>query len=207
MPQGISTLLNVGHLRYLASLRHALASSGAFASFDHRRPVTAEGAPIPWFTYPSIAFLRERIKADWRVCEFGSGHSTLWWAARVRAVHSIEHDVAWHAEFVRRVPANVTYVCHPSENAYARAIVGAGPFDVVVNDGNFRLPCVYTAIDELSPGGVVVWDNSERPEYEPGYVFLRERGFRRIDFSGFGPINQDPWCTTIFYRDGNCLGI
>jgi hypothetical protein len=205
--QNLASILSIPRLRYLVSLRHWLVTSGAFASFETRRPVAGDGQPIPWFTYPAIAFLEKRVRPEWRVCEFGSGQSTLWWSARVTSVLSIEHDRNWYREFSPRVGPRVTYVCHPKEEEYAAAIVGEGPFDVIVNDGIGRLPVVMHAVSELSPAGVIVWDNSERPEYEPGYRFLRERGFRRIDFSGFGPVNQEPWCTAVFYRVGNCLGI
>lgn len=54
---------------------------------------------------------------------------------------------------------------------------------------------------------MIIWDNSDRERYAVGFDFLKEREFRRVDFWGVGPINHQEWCTTIFYRQDNCLGI
>src|SRR5690348_4410793 len=69
--------------------------------------VDADGAPIPWITYPAIRFLAGRVEPHFRVFEFGSGLSTLWWAQRVAHVVSVEHDPAWHRSVSKRAPANV----------------------------------------------------------------------------------------------------
>ena len=98
-------------------------------------------------------------------------------------------------------------------------VLGSGPdrearmsefvaeFDCVVIDGRDRVNCARHALGALTAGGVIVWDNSDRDCYQEGFDFLRDHGFRRIDFWGLGPINAYPWCTSIFYRDGNCLGL
>ena len=39
------------------------------------------------------------------------------------------------------------------------------------------------------------------------FAFLREQGFKRLDFEGDGPINAFRSTTAIFYRPDNCLGI
>jgi hypothetical protein len=36
---------------------------------------------------------------------------------------------------------------------------------------------------------------------------LLKNDFRRLDFTGLGPINASPWCTSIFYRRKNCFDI
>ena len=67
--------------------------------------------------------------------------------------------------------------------------------------------CAKRVLQALRSDGVVVWDNSDREKYEDGYAFLKGHGFRQIDFEGIGPVNIDPWSTSIFYRDNNCLGL
>ncbi len=54
---------------------------------------------------------------------------------------------------------------------------------------------------------MVIWDNSDRSDYEEGYEFLLGQGFRRLDFYGLGPINVMASCTSVFYREQNCLGL
>jgi hypothetical protein len=77
----------------------------------------------------------------------------------------------------------------------------------VVIDGRQRVKCAHHAVPALNGSGVILWDNTERPEYREGTEFLKERGFRRVDFVGMAPINESASMTSIFYRDGNCLGL
>ena len=95
-----------------------------------------------------------------------------------------------------------------ADQAYSNSILAyRETFDIIVVDGRDRVECAKNSLQALKPNGVIIWDNSDRPEYEAGYEFLLNKGFKRIDFSGFGPINSRAWCTSVFYRPGNCLGI
>lgn len=173
-------------------------------------PVDADGAALPWFTYASIAFLEGRVTRELAVFEYGCGYSTLWWAARVGRVASVESDPGWYQRMTERAPANASLVLAAAGpgGGFAEAIRDAdGPFDVVVIDGADRVRCAHVAPEALAPGGVIVWDNSDRDEYREGYEHLRGLGFRRLDFHGLGPVNHYGWCTSVFYRPDSCLGI
>ncbi len=213
----------------LLGTRSALRDLGWFRSFAERRPVDAAGRPLPWFTYPAIALLTPRLAPSLRVFEYGAGGSTLWWSERVAAVWAVEHEPAWVAELAPRLPPHARVVLQKLDDgdAYpraaadqvsaaragvaragaARAGADASLFDIVVIDGRRRNDCVASALEALAPAGVVIWDNSERPRYASGQQRLADAGFRRIDLHGMGPVNPWPWCTTIFYRDGNVLGL
>ena len=175
--------------------------------------VDAGGSPIPWITYPALDFLVERVSADWAVFEYGTGNSTLWWGARVARLVSCEHDKEWYAAFQGKVThaANITYILRRAKGgstAYGEEIGNyPGQFDVLVIDGRDRVNCARHGLAALRPGGVVIWDNSDRQEYLEGYRLLAAAGFRRLDFWGPGPLATRRWCTSIFYREGNCLGI
>ncbi len=84
-----------------------LRTTGWLRSVQDHAAVDNQG-PVPWFTYPAIGQLARMVRPGWRVLEFGSGHSTLWWAARVAEVVSVEHDPAWAARLHADRPANVT---------------------------------------------------------------------------------------------------
>lgn len=73
-------------------------------------------------------------------------------------------------------------------------------FDVVVVDGMARVLTTWVAVRQLGPEGVIVFDNSDRDEYQSAYDYLRAQGFVRLDFWGLGPINRYEWCTSIFTR-------
>jgi hypothetical protein len=187
-----------------------LREVGWFESFRQGRSVDREGGPLPWITYGAMHFLARRVRREQAVFEYGSGASTLWWAGRVRRLVTCEHDPAWADALAARLPGNVELVRRPLEagGAYARA-VAAYPcaFDIVVVDGRDRVRCAQAAPEGLASGGVIVWDDTERDQYRPGIEWLEARGFRRIEFVGLAPGKNLRSETSIFYREGNCLGI
>lgn len=76
-------------------------------------------------------------------------------------------------------------------------------FDVIVVDGMARALSAWMAIPYLKPGGIIVFDNSDRWQYNGAYRMLSAAGFRRIDYYGPGPVNKIEWCTSLFVRDLN----
>jgi len=86
--------------------------------------------------------------------------------------------------------------------AYAGAIGGyqKQSFDVVVVDGMARSLTAWLAAHWVKPDGIVIFDNSDRDTYAPGYDLLHQAGFQRIDFWGPGPINPYEWCTSLFVK-------
>lgn len=187
-----------------------LVDVGWFRSRKEKRPVDGLGRPIPWITYPCRAFLEARLRKDFRLFEYGCGNSTLWFAAHVREVVSCEHDARWYTEVQRRLPGNVDLRLEPlgPSGRYAGlACEFHEPFDVIFVDGRDRVACLKVAPEALAPSGVIILDNSDRSEYEEGVRHVASHGFRRLDFFGPGPVTTDLWCTTVFYRPDNCLGI
>ena len=78
---------------------------------------------------------------------------------------------------------------------------------MIVIDGRERVCCTLNSLRALKEEGVIIWDNSDRPQYSEAYEFLVSKGFNRIDFYGMGPISAHSWCTSVFYKDKNCLNI
>lgn len=189
------------------SLGGYLVQEGWFRSFRTARPIDRSGAPLPWYTYASKAFLEDRITRSMRVFEYGAGMSSLWYAARVAEVVSVEHDAEWAAEVRRGLPSNCTLLLEPDVEAYVATITGYGPFDIAVVDGLARTQAAAAAVAGLKDDGVIIWDNSDWPEFGDAFPLLQEQGFRRLAFTGLGPISRAGWETSVLYRDGNCLGI
>ncbi|MEF8723081.1 MAG: FkbM family methyltransferase [Candidatus Accumulibacter delftensis] len=187
-----------------------LLEDGWFRSFREKKPVNSVGEPIPWLTYPALDFLEPRISPSLSVFEYGCGHSTLWWAARVRQLVAVEHDSSWIAAIRSRLPDTAVVRHHALEPAahYVNAIVAEATFfDIVVIDGRHRNQCLHCAPQALSPRGVIILDNSDRPQYQPGSAYLQSLGFRHVDFSGLVPVVCWKSCTSIYYRDDNVLGL
>jgi precorrin-6B methylase 2 len=197
-------------LRVVAATVVPLRENGWIRTRRENRCVDAEGRPIPWLAYPAIEFLARRARPEMTVFEYGCGSSTLWWASRVRRVVAVEHDAGWAKGIAAEAPPNATVVHVPlaGGDAYATNATTHGvAFDVVVVDGRDRVRCTSSAIRALAPGGVVVFDNSDRAEYADAYEELRAAGFRRLDFVGMAPLIGYRTETSIFYRTDNCFGI
>ncbi|MBS0664172.1 MAG: FkbM family methyltransferase [Verrucomicrobia bacterium] len=186
-----------------------LTETGWVRSVREGAVVAADGTPLPWTTYPFIEFIGPRLRPEWRVFEYGSGASTLYYAQRVHTVMAVEHDRPFAESLRPKLPANVTLlVREQGSTEYAEAVTAlVPPPHLVIVDGRDRVRCVAAAHGRLAPDGVLVLDDTDRPEYAPAGAQLAAAGFRRLDFWGFSPGLAERRCTTIFYRPGNLLGI
>jgi precorrin-6B methylase 2 len=191
------------------SLKHrgGLKDDGWFRSVMANAPVDAAGNPLPWISYAARHFLEKRVRNDMTVFEFGSGYSTLWWAGRARKVVACESNEGWCTEIQRRAPANTEILLAKEEEYPSVILKQPGTFDVIVIDGGDRVACVPAALDRLSERGVIIWDDTERTVYQPGFDLLRQRGFSRIEFAGMGPVTNVAKETSVFYRTGNIFSI
>jgi hypothetical protein len=198
-----TSAINPAHWARAWRLTRILAVQyGYVRSVAAGRPMDADGAPCPWYTYPALEYLRQLDFSGKTVFEYGSGHSTLFWCARAARVVSVEHDRGWYELIRPQLPAESCELLQESDSdAYAATIdrVG-GVFDVIVVDGlvtgRTRLKCARAAVRHLRDGGMIILDNSDwLPESSR---FLRESGLIEVDMTGFAPINTYT-CTTSFY--------
>jgi len=187
-----------------------LVTSGYNLSVKLKRPVRADGSPIPWFNYNAVDFLEDRLTKDLRVFEYGSGNSTQFFAPRVTKVVSLERDPYWYNYGKENMPDNVELVLYDKDAGVEYCDVAsrrAKQFDVIVIDADDRIECMRTAVDALSARGVIILDDAEREQYRPGVDHLLARGFRELPFKGLKPGGIRAYGTTIFYRPDNCLAI
>ena len=178
----------------------------------------------PWLTFPATAWLERMLSPNMRVFEFGSGGSSLFFSQRVAEVVSTEHDPEWHARVLAELRAEHRENCQlllvpqtPAADGpqdvylgeqrvktggrfeqYARAI-DAFPdhsFDIVMVDGLARRACVQHALPKVKPGGYLILDNSEWPEFEPIHALLSL--YPSQHFFALGPFGDRPWETTVW---------
>lgn len=189
----------------LTPIRFSLAT-GHWRSSIATNALSAQGAPLPWYTYPAIDFLAQRNFTDRRVLEFGGGQSTSWWAQRASQVVTIEEDQAWYENLKARVSGNVELHHVPADlktrdvSAIRDILDNCGKerFDVIVVDGHLRREAAAMAFDYLGPDGALILDNAE------GYGFydeIRSRTCRRVDFYGFAPGVSKRHCTSLVFLD------
>jgi len=183
---------------------------GWINSMTTQSVIDKDGNPLPWVTYPFIRFIDEKLNHNLDIFEFGSGNSTLFYAARVASVDSVENDKFWFEKIRNTVPQNTRlFFCHLEYGGeYGNfASTTDKPYDMIIVDGRDRVNCCKKSIAALKPGGVVVLDDSERTQYADGVDYLLQSGFKKIDFWGIAPMVNNHKSTTLFYRDNNCLGI
>jgi hypothetical protein len=166
--------------------------------------------PLPWVTYPFIQFIAQRLNNTLEIFEFGGGNSTLYYAGRAASVNGVENDGFWYDKIKNTMPLNVKlFYCELvyGEDYCKYAIKTNKEYDIVIVDGRDRVNCCINSLAALKSTGVIVLDDSERKNYAPALNFLADNGFKKIDFWGIAPMVNYLKCTTIFYRDNNCLGI
>lgn len=169
-------------------------------------PLGRDGSPIPWYTYPAVAFVSMIDFSEARVCEFGGGQSTLWWAKRAKSVFTVDDDPAWYDRLAERLgaQANVEVVLETDPDRYAAAPVGR-QFDVVVGDGGPRAWCAEVALQIVASDGLVIVDNSEnnwgRPPSYPIIEMFNAAGWARVDFHGQVAASWRQQCTSLMIKD------
>ena len=148
---------------------YVLARAGEIA-YRRRYP------DLPWLTQFANEFLGGYMRPSDIGLEFGSGRSTLWFAARVSQLVSVEHDKDWHckvsASLGKKKLGNVDYrylagdlADAPAMECAIRAITDsfkAEHFDFVLVDGVYRDICAKEALRLIRPGGMLIIDNVNR---------------------------------------------
>lgn len=187
--------------KIVANLQILLYKHGQINSFKEHKPLDRHGAPTPWITYPALEFLSQFNYTECDVFEFGAGNSTLFWAGRARNVISVETDTEWFEALQKKKPSNVQLSHIDEAKEFAESILQADrTFDVIVIDSlKHRYGATLNAMQKISPGGIIVFDNSDW--YPNSCRLLREAGFIQIDFHGFGPVNGYTWTTSLYFKD------
>jgi hypothetical protein len=192
-----------------SSIGGYLSEIGWVKSFSLKMPVDKHGNPYPWVTYLFIDFIEARLNESMNVFEYGSGNSTFYYADKVRSVTSVEHDRLWCEQVKNKITDNVTLIYQDLDtgNYSISVVLQKKLFDIIIVDGRDRVNCLKQSVNALSEEGIIVLDDSEREIYLEGIVFLKDNGFKKIDFWGVSPGLLYKKCTSIFYKQGNCLAI
>jgi predicted O-methyltransferase YrrM len=120
----------------------------------------------PWRGFSAVRCIDHLIQPHWRVLEFGSGMSTVWFARRVSRIVSIETNAEWHkrvkALLVRRgLSERVDARLVPRSLEGVSATLSRD-FDFALVDGETsRDVAAALAVAMVKPGGYVYLDNSD----------------------------------------------
>jgi predicted O-methyltransferase YrrM len=130
-------------------------------------------ADDPWLTPAATRLLETLLRPEDRGVEFGSGRSTVWFAGRVAALTSVEHDEEWFTTVSSRLRerglGNVNYILAPidqppergDQSAYARNALAFPDesIDFALVDGHYRDFCAQFVLPKIRPGGMLIIDN------------------------------------------------
>jgi len=169
----------------------------------------------PWWTLAAGRKVRDFLLTTPRprALEWGSGASTVWLGRLCESVVSIESDAHWADMVQTRVGDNVTILTHEIPEAQDDTAVRskrwgfraldftnyvhaadtvAREFDLIVIDGRARQHCLPVALSRLAPGGIILFDNTNRRRYRR--ALKSHRGLVKIErHIGLTPIL--PWPT------------
>lgn len=134
----------------------------------------SEIKPIPWLHPEVTRYLESILRPDWTVIEHGSGGSTLWLADRVAENWAFESDTDWLAEMLKQRRLGMKVL-----SGLGVTPAGGFPFiaDLLLIDGEpveERAEWLKAAPKLVKPGGWVVLDNCNRPEYEAERLALQK---------------------------------
>ncbi|TFV97414.1 hypothetical protein E4S40_01800 [Algoriphagus kandeliae] len=201
--------LNLGFIFLAIHPSSALKKIGWFRSFRSRVVNDNKGNSIPWWTYSFIDFLEPRLNKNLRVLEFGCGNSSIYLSNRVKEVVAIEDYQDWAEEIRTKINSNSKIIkvnSIPEFEEYKSNIIGK--FDVLIIDNlGDRIATAKNGIPFLNDYGVVIWDNTDGPDWPIIKKMMVDLGFKEISFTGMIPQELNLSKTTLFYRKDNCLGI
>lgn len=186
---------------------------------------------IPWLPHSAMEFLEGITRPWFRVFEWGSGESTVYWSRRVTSIVAIEHIessfVHTKNDLVNYGRRNYTLLLIPPKGYrrlppdpsepldycsadsarltykdYATIIKSYSQlFDLIIVDGRARTSCLYHACNKLMGGGYLVLDNSDRAYYLRNIRHLFE-DWKVHRFFGPGPHNNYDWECTVWRKPG-----
>ena len=173
----------------------ALWLRSVLSELDFHDFITLE---TPWWTLRAgrevQGFLDATPRA--RALEWGSGASTVWLGSLCESVVSIESDPHWATMVKGSVENHVEILTpaiprrtHPSAirsrrlgfrhldfTDYVDAVDQVeGDFDLIVIDGRAREACLEKALPRLAPGGLILFDNTNRRRYRRALRAHRDR--------------------------------
>jgi predicted O-methyltransferase YrrM len=147
-------------LEGLFYLPRTLLSTVAFKVFGFR-------PEVPWLGWRAIRHLDGLIRPEWRILEFGSGMSSIWFARRCASLVTIESEQNWYHTILRllekRGLKNVDCRLAPDGKPLPVDEFRDRFFDLVLVDGHNRGRCVEVALRKVKSKGYIFLDNSDVP--------------------------------------------
>ena len=183
------------------SAARRLLSRGHSKTISAGLPVGWDGRPIPWYTYPFIDYVSDLDTSKWRIVEFGSGQSTLFWAPRVASILAYESSSDWMENVRSLAPSNVELRHFEGENSLEELKRLDFVPDLIVVDGPKRGACAAKSREVFGLAPIYILENSDW--FPKAAAAMRDAGLAEIRFKGFGPINGYTWATSLMISESH----
>lgn len=138
----------------------------------------------PHLNPAAMALLRKAVKRDMTVLEMGAGSSTIWFAERVKQIISFESDKDWfkavQASLARKGLTSAELI-FSTDYPEAGIPEQNQQFDIIFIDGRGRVKSVESSYKYLKPGGLLIFDDAHRREYNRAKSLLDGLGWKRTD--------------------------
>ena len=126
---------------------------------------------VPMISYRARRAIEELLTKDSQMVEFGSGNSTLWFAARTGFVLSIEDDKEWYAHVQKQCSSlnsyNVRHEFRTEKNYTNLLDIQNESLDFALVDGTDREGCIRSVVPKLKRGANLYLDNSDKDMTRP----------------------------------------
>ena len=205
-----------GLIRDFQPWRHSLANKTTPAQ---------EG--LPWLTFGAIRFLDGWLKAGMRVFEYGCGGSTIFLAARVKEVVSVEHDEGWARHVVQQfersgqtLPQILMLPPEPDARAGIADRSASDPTEYLSANASYQgqsFRRYAAAIDSYADGyfDLVIVDGRARPscirhaipKVRAGGLLLVDNVERDYYEPAQAGLAQQGWRKREFHGPGPCLAL
>jgi hypothetical protein len=121
----------------------------------------------PWLTSSAVSILSTYLKNSDIGLEWGSGRSTIWFAARIKHLVSVEDNHEWYQRVKEKLDYlklnNTKYLLATDRESYIGAAdqFQENSLDFVLVDGrDYRSTCAVKAVSKVRTGGIIVVDNA-----------------------------------------------
>lgn len=118
----------------------------------------------PWYTRNFLDLLLSWDISNWKVFEYGSGDSTIWWKHNARSVYSVETNKEWSEK------VGSMYIDNEEDFIrYPTTLINDELFDCIIidNDKFSRDKCTEYALKSLKPTGILIIDNWHQESVPP----------------------------------------
>jgi len=159
----------------LHSLRGDLLPAASWLEIIRALLSRGDHALRPWLSLAAVTYLDRLLDRRWLMLECGAGRSSPWYATRVGQIWSLESNEQWF-EYVRELMEHHGFGNHevifaPLETWPSR--ISCFPdrsLDIAVVDHDetasfTRLAAIGALKSKVRPGGVLMLDDSDRPEF------------------------------------------